>query len=129
MDTNKREDGIERRRAQRVYAGFVEYCLVEDESSKKYQAMAENISTSGICIYSSDEIKTNALLLITIYLFDGSNPIESKGKVAWTRPSTYLNIDKKHFDVGVEFVEISTEDRDRIIHYTAKNIRKVPPSE
>jgi len=90
--------------------------------------MAENISTSGICIYSSDEIKTNALLLITVYLFDGSNPIESKGKVVWTRPSIYLNTSKKHFDVGIEFVEISTEDRDRIIHYAAKNTRRASPS-
>lgn len=128
MGTDKKEDGIERRRARRVYASFVEYCLLEDEAKIKRQAQAENISTAGICIYVTEEVKVNALLLLTVYLLDGSNPIESKGKVVWARPSTYLNTDKKHFDIGVEFVEISPEDLNRIVHYAAKNTRKVPPS-
>jgi hypothetical protein len=129
METNEKDDGRERRKARRIYASFVEYCRVEDQSSKKFQAFTENISTSGICIFSNEEIKTDSLLFITIYLLDGSSPIEAKGKVAWTQLSAFLNIkDKKHFDVGIEFVEIAQEDRDRLLHYATRYAHERWPS-
>ena len=120
METKKNDAGRERRRAKRVYASFVEYCRVEDQSSKKLQAFTENISATGICIFLTEEIKADSFLLITIYLLDGSAPIETKGKVKWVQPSHFLNlINKQHFDAGIEFVEIAEEDRERLLHYSA----------
>ena len=121
METDKR-GGAERRKAKRVYASFVEYCHVEAGSSPKFQAFTENISSTGICILVNEEIKANSALLITIYLLDGTIPIETKGVVAWARPSIFLNNtqDKKHFDIGIEFVEIAKEDRDRLVIYANK---------
>ncbi|HAJ57505.1 MAG TPA: hypothetical protein DCL35_07030 [Candidatus Omnitrophica bacterium] len=121
MKTEDNDKKSERRRAKRTYSSFVEYCRVEDASSKKIQAFTENISTTGICIFINENIAINSFLLITIYLLDGSTPIETKGRVAWTRPSDFLNIQgKNHFDAGIEFVEIGEEDRARLKYYTAK---------
>ncbi|MBI5873162.1 MAG: PilZ domain-containing protein [Candidatus Omnitrophica bacterium] len=129
METKEKGNTAERRRAKRIYASFVEYCRVDDASSKKFQAFTENISTTGICIFINEDIKTDSFLFITIYLLDGSTPIETKGKVAWIRPSTFLNIvGKQHFDVGIEFVEITKEDRDRLIYYTNRYGGEIPPS-
>ena len=129
METKNKDDKTEQRRAQRVYASFVEYCRVEDKSLKKFQAFTENISVSGICIFVNEEIKTNSLLFITIYLLDGSSPIETKGKVVWTRPSIFLHIkDEKHFDTGITFVQIDKKDQDRLFYYTTKHINEMPPS-
>lgn len=122
MDSN-----TNRRRADRVYASFVEYCRVEDEHSVKAQAFTENISTSGICILLNEDIKVGNFLLITIYLLDGSNPIETKGEVVWVRPSVFLNLkDSKHLDAGINFVEITKEDRDRLLHYSTKYANEKP---
>ncbi|MDD5573720.1 MAG: PilZ domain-containing protein [Candidatus Omnitrophica bacterium] len=130
MDSDVKKDGSERRRAKRVYASFVEYCRAEALSSQKYQAFAENISATGICIFVNELIEAGSLLLITIYLLDGSTPIETKGRVAWTRPSVFVTSkDKKHFDLGIEFVDISEEDRERLLHYTVRYAHEIPPSE
>jgi Tfp pilus assembly protein PilZ len=129
METKEKGDSAERRKAKRTYASFVEYCRAEDVSSKKFQAFTENISTTGICIFINEDIELNSFLYITVYLLDGSAPIETKGKIAWIRPSTFLNIEgKKHFDAGIEFVEITKEDRDRLIYYTSKYGYEIPPS-
>ncbi len=123
-------DGIERRRAKRVYASFVEYCRAEDASSQRYQAFAENISATGIRIFVNERIEADTLLLITVYLLDGSTPIEVKGKVVWVRPSIFVMAkDRQHFDIGVDFVEISDDDRERLVYYSSKYSHEIPPSE
>ncbi len=128
MNTNKEDNPIDRRTAPRVYASFVEYCRVEKECAKKLQAFTENISTAGVCIFVNEEITKDSFLFISIYLLDGTSPIETKGKVAWVRPSTFLHIrDEKHFDVGIEFVEIDEEDRERLRRYAALHTNEIPP--
>jgi c-di-GMP-binding flagellar brake protein YcgR len=120
----------ERRRAHRVYASFIEYCRVENEDSKKIQAFVENVSASGICILVNEEIEPGCFLSITIYLLDESAPIETKAKVAWIRPSTFLNLkDSKHYDAGIVFVEMAKENKDRLSSYTVKYANEKPPSE
>lgn len=119
-----------RRKAHRVYASFVEYCHVEDKHSKRVQAFTENISTSGICILINEDIKIGSFLFITIYLMDGNDAIETKGKVIWVRPSTFLNLkDSKHYDAGINFVEITKEGQDRLIHYSTRYANEKPDSE
>lgn len=126
---DNKNDATERRKTYRVYASFVEYCRAEDESAKKLQAFTENVSISGICILVNEEIKVGSILSITIYLLDGSNPIETKGIVVWTRPSTFLNVtDSKHCDAGIKFVEISKDDQDRLYRYATKYANERPPS-
>ena len=128
METKKIDKEKERRRARRVYASFIEYCRIEDETSRRYQAFTENISSTGICILVNEEIGINSLLLITVYLLDGNSSIETRGKVVWVRPSIFLNVkDRKHFDVGIEFVAITEKDRSRIIRYSEKYSAEIPP--
>lgn len=122
-------DSTNRRRAERVYASFVEYCRVEAEDSKRVQAFTENISSSGICILINEEIKKGSFLFITIYLLDGNAVIETKGEVVWVRPSVFLNLkDSKHYDAGINFIEITEEDRDRLSRYSTKYANEKPAS-
>ncbi len=122
MDSN-----INRRKNNRVYASFVEYCRVENDQSKKVQAFTENISTTGICILINEEVKVGSFLFVTIYLLDGSATIETKGEVVWARPSTFLDVkDSKHYDVGINFAEITIEDQDRLSRYSTKYANEKP---
>jgi Tfp pilus assembly protein PilZ len=130
MGTQKDEkSGRERRKAKRFYASFVEYCHINIDSSQKVQAFAENISSTGICILANEEIQAKETLLVSIYLLDGTKPIEAKGRVAWMRPSIFLNDipDKKHFDVGIEFVDVSQEDQNKLVSYTQAYPNEVTP--
>ena len=112
--------GDERRRAKRVYASFVEYCHIGIGSSPKIQAFAENISSTGICILVNEEIQADEILMISIYLLDGTKAIETKGRVAWVRPSSFLSDlpDKKHFDIGIQFMDIAEDDQNKLVAYT-----------
>jgi Tfp pilus assembly protein PilZ len=122
-----KDNKTNRRKADRVYASFVEYCRVEDERSIKIQAFTENISVSGICILLNEDIKAGSFLFITIYLLDGSPVIETKGEVVWVRPSIFLNVkDSKHYDAGINFVEITKEDQDRLSRYSTKYANEKP---
>ena len=121
MENTKKDEGRDRRRAKRVFASFVEYCRVEDEALKRFQAFTENISATGICIFVNEAIEAGAYLSITVYLLDGTNPIETRGKVMWWRPSVFLSSgERKHYDIGVEFVGLPKEDQDRLTQYAAK---------
>ncbi len=123
------ENKNDKRKSNRVYASFVEYCRVEDEHSKKVQAFTENISISGICILLNEEIKAGSFLFITIYLLDGNHTIETRGEVVWVRPSTFLNVkNNKHYDAGINFVEITKEDRDRLSRYSTRYANEKPAS-
>jgi Tfp pilus assembly protein PilZ len=130
MDTGKKIDGPEHRKAKRVYASFVEYCRAEDTSSKTYQAFVENVSALGVCMFVNEAITVGTVLSLTIFLLDGSAPITVQGKAVWARPSVFVTSKEKlHFDVGVEFTDISEEDRDRLMKYTLKYAHEIPPPE
>lgn len=113
---------IERRKSLRIYATYVEYSLAEDAASKRIPAFTENISSTGMCILLPEEIKNNSFLFLTIYLFDGGNPIEIKGKVVWTKTSSFLIAkDRNHYDIGIEFVEMDKKNQERLRQYTTRH--------
>ncbi|MDD2866077.1 MAG: PilZ domain-containing protein, partial [Candidatus Omnitrophica bacterium] len=81
-------------------------------------------------IFVNERIEADTLLLITVYLLDGSTPIEVKGKVVWVRPSVFVMAkDRQHYDIGVDYVEISDDDRERLVYYTSKYSHEIPPSD
>lgn len=121
MDTfNPQDSGAERRRNPRVSATFVEFSL-EKTASKKTPTFTENISLSGICILISEPMEINATVFLTIYLFDGGEPIHVEGKVVWIKISSFLHAkDRNHYDAGIEFTQFNKTDQERIRRYASK---------
>ncbi len=115
----------ERRKYKRVYAAFVEYSCIGEDTLKEIASFTEDVSAGGICILASEEKEKDTLLSLKIYLPDRKDPIEAKGKVVWTRPSSFLKTkEKKHYDLGIEFVEIDEEDRKSILKYASRHSEK-----
>ncbi|MFH0877642.1 MAG: PilZ domain-containing protein [Candidatus Omnitrophota bacterium] len=124
MDPFKAQDNQdkrdERRRNPRVSATFVEYSL-ERRAPKKTPTFTENISSNGICLLISNPLSINAVIFLTVYLFDGGDPINVEGKVVWVKESGFLHAkDRNHYDAGIEFAQISRTDQERIRRYTSK---------
>ena len=116
--------GPERRKYPRLPGAFVEYFPKGEISSRK-TSFTENISPAGICILVDEEIKTNTGLSLKIYLPGSKEGIEAEGRVVWCRSSSFLTVEKrKHYDLGVEIMEIDENDRRRIWEYIVKNIDK-----
>ncbi|MFH1655939.1 MAG: PilZ domain-containing protein [Candidatus Omnitrophota bacterium] len=92
----------------------VQYTVLEIKAAK--EAKTKDISAGGICIIADEKLEVDCILGISVYLSGESMPITAKGKVVWTRPFQ-VGKENQHFDVGVEFTEISPEDRKKIDQY------------
>jgi len=114
--------GPERRRYPRLPGTLVEYFPIGEIAAKK-TSFTENISPVGVRLLVDEEIKINALLSLKIYLPGSKDAIEAKGRIVWTRLSSFLSRGKrKHYDLGMEFVEIDESDREKIWQYVAKHL-------
>jgi c-di-GMP-binding flagellar brake protein YcgR len=113
--------GPDRRKYPRLRAAVVEYSPVGEEDTKE-MSFTKDVGAGGICIIVSENIEQDAVLSLKIYLPDSEDAIDAMGKVVWVRESEFLkakarNKDKKHYDLGLEFVEIEEKDREKIYHY------------
>ena len=116
----KKHSGKERRKFPRLRAASVEYSPVKKKSLEK-TVFARDLGLNGICIVVSEKLKINTILSLKIYLPDRNTPIEVKGKVVRVSESSFLSSDRrKHYDLGIEFVEIDQKDWQRIYQYSLK---------
>jgi len=119
-----RYGGSERRRYSRLPGTIVEYFPLGKINAKK-SSFTENISPVGICFLADEKIEINTLLGLKIHLPDSKNPLEAKGKVIWTDISGFLSVERaKHYDVGVEIIEIDEDNRAKILEYIERHLGK-----
>ena len=78
---------------------------------------SKNIGGGGICLISEQELKTGELLKLEIKLPEDPPTVHALGRVVWVKPFSLATEKSKRFDMGVEFIEISQEDRQRINKY------------
>ena len=118
----------ERREFPRLKSAFVDYAPIGKVTSEEISSLTENVSAKGICIFVPKEIKRDTLLSLKIYLPDGRGAVKAKGKVVWTKASDFLSVgERRHYDLGIEFVEIDDNDRERICEYTAQHPDEILP--
>ncbi len=94
-------------------------------STKEGLTLTRNISKGGICLIVYEPLSVNDLLELNIFLPDSKNPIRVDGRVKWIREFTIGDPAKgKRFDVGIEYVDISDEDQNKIIKYVFAHASK-----
>ena len=109
----------ERRRYPRIHASYVEYTAVKGTDLKK--SFTENVCPGGICFLVDEKVRKRTILFLKIYLPVLKYAIEAKGRVVWVRESAFLSVKKrKHYDLGVELIEIEESDREKIWDYVDK---------
>jgi len=90
--------------------------LVKEQNSRNvFTTETENIGGGGICVFLNKSLITFSPVSLKLELDDNvSSPIECLGKVVWCIQNKVLHQEKARFDVGIEFSNIKTEDRERI---------------
>jgi len=73
-----------------------------------------NISAGGMCVLMADPMREGTTPTLQFSLPDEDVPIVCKGRITWCRAST---IDPDLFEVGVAFIDIRDEDRQRIVDF------------
>ena len=128
-----RWDGLNRRKFPRV----IYPCLVVIQNGAQGDkdiilTHTENIGIGGVCIVLKQDLKMFTVVELELDLLDLGNHIKCQGKVVW---NVQRRDDAKNkpmfYDIGIEFMELSQEERDRlerIIKRLVKNAQEaIPP--
>ena len=81
--------------------------------------MAMNISEGGICLNINEKVEVGSFLGVTLQL-PHQKVIHAKGRVQWIKESEVVT---KRYDVGLEFLDISSQDRDEIRNFIAASLQ------
>jgi c-di-GMP-binding flagellar brake protein YcgR len=94
-------------------------------SPKSKEIRGKNISAGGLCMVILEKLKIGTLLKLEFSLPEADKPVIAKGKVVWVEePNIYSTVTHVSHDCGIEFVDISPQDRENISNHVMLNIRK-----
>lgn len=79
---------------------------------------SKNISVGGICIILLERVELNSVLDLTFSMPDCKQTIKAQGEVVWLREFVIgVNQTIKGYEAGIEFTNISEEDKNKINEY------------
>jgi c-di-GMP-binding flagellar brake protein YcgR len=114
--------GMERRKSIRIDASFIVRYTVEEKPNTKLNCRTKDISRGGMGLLVNEKLKGGTLLLLEFLLPDGQVLIKAEGKVAWSSGefNERNELGKRIFHMGIEFVNIKPEARDKLVSYIDK---------
>ncbi len=114
--------GINKRNFPRVERKIVVNARFKD-GVEHVTAHTENIGCGGICVLLDKELEKFSQLTLQLQLEDGKGPIECDGRVVWSVKSGQLGNKAIQYDIGIEFVNISVAELERISEEVLKDER------
>ena len=78
-----------------------------------------NISAGGMCVLMADPMREGTTPTVKFMLPDDETAVTCKGRITWCRAS---KIDPELYEVGVAFVDISEEDRRRVMGFVETHL-------
>lgn len=78
-----------------------------------------NISAGGMCVLMADPMREGTAPSLRFTLPDDEKPVFCKGRITWCRSS---KIDPELYEVGLAFVEISDDDRQRVLDFVDAHV-------
>jgi PilZ domain-containing protein len=91
-----------------------------DSLSKENDTLNANISASGISFTCKEELSPEDYLMIRILMLSGMTLIMTCCKVVYCKPSNPFEPDQYPYTIGVQFVNLRTEDKDLLTRYINK---------
>lgn len=108
-------DGLNRRRFPRV--NYPCQVVVRNEKDEKDMILAhtENLGIGGVCVILKRGLEMYASVEVELDLLDFEEHIKCQGKVVWAvRRKSSEDNKPLFYDIGIEFVDISDADRERV---------------
>ena len=94
-------------------------------ASKVEETQAKNSSAGGICIVSLQKVKIGTLLRLRFSLPGETKFIAVRGKVIWVEEFSVSHASPhKVYDCGVEFLDITPQDQEKLNHYITARIKQ-----
>ena len=107
-------EGVDKREFPRVSYR----CLIKVKDhgrDETFETHTENIGAGGLCVVLSKEFDLFKTASIELFVEENGDPISCKGTIVWVIRRRDTNGPKDFiYDIGVEFTDISEENRQRI---------------
>ncbi|MFA5060309.1 MAG: PilZ domain-containing protein [Candidatus Omnitrophota bacterium] len=107
----------ERRKFVRLNVNVDINYTVVSSSGGSQKGRSRNIGAGGICLLINTEVHAGDLVKLDISLPDDPPTISANGRIAWVKPFTVASEKNKRYDAGIEFTDISDDDRKKINKY------------
>lgn len=114
--------GIDQRRFPRAQYQCTVH-LSQQGTPSAIATVTENIGLGGVCILLEKGLDIFSPVEVELRLTDGRPPLRVKGTIVWVVRRRDLRKGPS-FDTGVEFAELSPEDKARIEALIAKMVQK-----
>ena len=88
-------------------------------SKKPLKTRTLDVSAGGVRVIAPVLMRLNGMVWLTLDLGDGGEPISCKGKIMRCR-----DLEERQFEIGLTFLELPDEERERIIDVLLAAMRK-----
>lgn len=96
----------------------VDYKILRESGFISTTAESKNIGAGGVCIIALERFGVGSSLSLKFSLPGAPKPIKAIGRVAWIAEFSVGDAPlHTAYDTGIEFTEISDEDREKINEY------------
>ena len=108
-------EGLNRRKFPRANFPCLIKVLREGSPEEVILTHTENISIGGACVILKKSVDLFSPVTIELDLMDGGDVITCRGKVVWSVRRKAIESHKPScYDLGLEFVDITEENRARV---------------
>ncbi len=106
-------DGFNKRKFPRLHL-TCEVAIQPVGKSKSFTATTEDVGLGGVSVLLPEALERFERCKISLELKDGESPVQCTGRSVWVIPSQDRKSTKKHFDTGLEFLDMDEFSRKRL---------------
>ncbi len=100
---------------QREFPRYSARCdITISDGGETLKSKTQNVGVGGVCVLLNKELQKLSQVKLHLVMDESMRPIECEGRIVWMIPSKELASPKKHYDTGIEFLNLDPKDRDRI---------------
>jgi len=117
---------VEKRKFPRLpYNISVKIDVLIASAYKVEETRTKNTSAGGICIVILQKVKIGTLVRLRFSLPGETKFVAVRGRVVWVEEfSVSHELPHKAYDCGVEFLDITLQDQEKINHYITARIKQ-----
>ena len=111
--------GAERRKSVRIDTSFIVRYTVNEKPNVKLNCRTKDVSSGGMGLLVSERLNEGTVLSLEFLLPDGQVLVKTAGKVVWSSGEfdERNDLGKRVFHMGIEFMDISPDDRSKLVSY------------
>lgn len=95
-------------------------CIVavkKGSAGSVFRSNTVNVSIGGLGVILEKELMRNTIVELQLFLPDELPAVECEGRIVWSlKRAEYVKQKPGQFDTGIEFIDISEQDKNRINH-------------